>query len=91
MDDSANLGKHFDDYVDELVKSGRYETRDDVLKEATRLLELRERKQQELDAALTRGLAQAQAGLGTPIEEVAARLKAKYSAMSDDRRAKHRR
>lgn len=91
MADSANLGKHFDDYVDELVKSGRYETRDDVLKEATRLLELRERKQQELDAALARGLAQAQAGLGTPIEEVATRLKAKYAAMSDDGRAKHRR
>jgi antitoxin ParD1/3/4 len=91
MADSAHPGKPFDDYVDELVKTGRYETRDDVLKEASRLLELRERRQQELDAALARGLAQAQAGLGTPIEEVAARLKAKYAAMSDDRRAKHRR
>lgn len=91
MADSANLGKHFDDYVDELVKSGRYETRDDVLKEATRLLELRERRQRELDEALARGLAQAEAGLGTPIEEVAARLKAKYAAMSDDSRVRHRR
>jgi antitoxin ParD1/3/4 len=87
MADSANLGKHFDDYVDELVKSGRYETRDDVLKEATRLLELRERKQQELDAALARGLADVEAGRVKPIEEVAARLKAKYQATRKDRRA----
>ncbi|WJH39335.1 type II toxin-antitoxin system ParD family antitoxin [Aliirhizobium terrae] len=87
MADSANLGKHFDDYVDELVKSGRYETRDDVLKEATRLLELRERRQRELDEALARGLADVEAGRVKPIEEVAARLKAKYQAMRKDRRA----
>jgi antitoxin ParD1/3/4 len=91
MADAANLRIDFDDYVDELVKSGRYESRDDVLKEATRLLELRERRRQELDAALARGLAQAKAGLGTPIEEVAARLKAKYAAMSQDDRSQNRR
>jgi hypothetical protein len=31
MADNDNLGKHFDDYVDELVRSGRYETRNDAL------------------------------------------------------------
>lgn len=57
MADSANLGKHFDDYVDELVKSGRYETRDDVLREGLRLIEVRERRLAELDAELAQGIA----------------------------------
>jgi len=81
---SANLGKHLEDYVDELVNTGRYGSRDDVLRESMRLLENKERRKAELDAALDRGLAQAEAGLGTPIQEVAARLMAKYAAMSKD-------
>ncbi|MGK6315298.1 type II toxin-antitoxin system ParD family antitoxin [Neorhizobium sp. DT-125] len=82
---SANLGKHLEDYVDELVNTGRYETRDDVLREGLRLLQIKERRLAELDAALARGLADAEAGRVKPIEEVAARLKAKYAAMAKDR------
>jgi len=85
MAGSANLGKHLEDYVDELVNTGRYETRDDVLREGLRLLQIKERRLAELDAAIERGLADAEAGRVRPIEDVAARLKAKYAAMAKDR------
>jgi antitoxin ParD1/3/4 len=84
MASSANLGQHLESYVDELVKSGRYNSRSEVLREGVRLVEEREKRLAALDAALARGLADAEAGRVKPIEEVAARLKAKYAAMAKD-------
>lgn len=92
IDDHA-LEKTYEAAADDLVRSGRFATREDVLREGVRLVEWREHRRAERDAALARGLAQAEAGLGTPLEEVAARLKAKYRAMSEDQdkdQAKHR-
>jgi hypothetical protein len=45
----------------------------------------RARRLAALDAALARGLADADAGRGTPIEEVAAGLKAQYRKLSEER------
>ncbi len=84
MASSANLGQHLESYADELVKSGRYNSRSEVLREGVRLVEEREKRLAVLDAALARGLADAEAGRVKPIEEVAARLKAKYAAMAKD-------
>ncbi|CDN46985.1 type II toxin-antitoxin system ParD family antitoxin [Neorhizobium galegae] len=84
MASSANLGQHLESYVDELVKSGRYNSRSEVLREGVRLVEEREKRLMVLDAALARGLADVEAGRFKPIEEVAARLKAKYAAMAKD-------
>jgi antitoxin ParD1/3/4 len=85
MTDSTDLGKHLDDFVDGLVKSGRYENRDAVLKEGLELLEEREKRLSAVDAAIERGIASAEAGRVKPLEEVAARLKAKYAAMTKER------
>ena len=82
MPENADLGQDLEAYVDELVRSGLYPSRDEVLKDGVRLLKQRDTRKRDLDAALARGLAQSEAGLGTPIEEVAERLKAKYSAMA---------
>jgi len=60
MAGSANLGKHLEDYVDELVNTGRYGSRDDVLREGLRLLQIKERRLAELDAAIEHGLADAE-------------------------------
>ncbi|WP_105441189.1 type II toxin-antitoxin system ParD family antitoxin [Neorhizobium sp. T25_13] len=84
MASSANLGQHLESYVDELVKSGRYNSRSEVLREGVRLVEEREKRLMALDAALARGLADVEAGRFKPIDEVAARLKAKYAAMAKD-------
>ena len=84
MASSANLGKRLEDYVDELVKTGRYNSRSEVLREGVRLVEEREKRLAALDAALAKGLADANAGRVKPLKEVAARLRAKYSAMAKD-------
>lgn len=81
MPSSANLGSYLERYVTELVNTGRYNSRSEVLREGVRLVEEREKKLAALDAALARGLADAGAGRVTPIGDVADRLKARYRAM----------
>jgi antitoxin ParD1/3/4 len=84
---TTDLGQDLEDYVDELVKTGRYDSRDEVLREGVRLLEIKEKRKAELYAALARGLAQAEAGLGTPIEEVLAEFEARYASSIKARKA----
>lgn len=85
MASSANLGQHLEDYVSELIKNGRYQSRSEVLREGVRLLEEREKRLVALDAAIARGLADAEAGRVTPVGEVADRLAAKYRKMAKER------
>lgn len=66
----ADLGPQLETAVDELVRSGRFLTKDDVLREGVRLVELRERRLKELDEILAQGIAEIDAGLGIPAEEV---------------------
>ena len=82
MPSSANLGQHLEDYVSELVKTGRYGSRSEVLREGVRLVEEREKRLAALDAAIMRGIADAEAGRVTPVTEVRDRLVAKYQAMA---------
>ncbi|ORE88030.1 type II toxin-antitoxin system ParD family antitoxin [Aurantimonas sp. 22II-16-19i] len=83
MASSANLGQSLEDYVTSLVKSGRYNSRSEVLREGVRLVEEREKRLAVLDAAIARGLADADAGRVKPVHEVTQRLAAKYGAMAD--------
>ena len=85
MASSANLGDKLETYVADLVKTGRYNSRSEVLREGVRLVEEREKRLATLDAAIARGLADAAAGRVYPIEEVAAQLSAKYRKMAEDR------
>lgn len=84
MPSSANLGQHLEDYVSELVKTGRYGSRSEVLREGVRLIEEREKRLAALDAAIARGIADAEAGRVKPAYEVGDRLVAKYRAMAKD-------
>lgn len=76
--------KNFDETVDRLVATGRFSSREQVIREGVRLLEARERKLATLDAALARGLADAEAGRMTPAEGVFSRLERKYASMSQN-------
>ena len=82
MSDTADLGSQFEDYVTSLVTSGRYGSRSDVLREGIRLVEEREKHRDVLDAAIARGLADAEAGRVAPFDEVADRLRTKYQGMT---------
>ncbi len=85
MASSANLGPKLENYVTDLVSTGRYNSRSEVLREGVRLVEEREKRLAALDAAISRGLADADAGRVKPIEEVAERLSAKYRKMAEER------
>ena len=84
---SADLGAKLEQFVASLVGSGRYNSKSEVLREGVRLIQDREAKLAALDAAIARGIADADAGRGKPLEEVADRLKQKYRAMAADRDA----
>jgi len=83
----TKLGPQLENYVTELVRSGRYGSRSEVLREGVRLVEEREKRLTALDAAIARGLADVKAGRVHPIEETAARLTAKYQRMVKDSEA----
>ena len=83
MASSANLGKHLEDYVADLVRTGRYNSRSEVLREGVRLVEEREKRLAALDAAIARGLDDVEAGRSCPVDDVAKRLAEKYRRMAE--------
>ena len=85
MASSANLGQHLELYVSELIKTGRYQSRSEVLREGVRLIEERETRLLTLDTSIARGLADADAGRLTPVRDVANDLVAKYQKMAKER------
>ena len=89
---SITVGERFEKFVKEQVEGGRYNNASEVIRAGLRLLEteeeLRKRKLAELDAALARGIADAEAGRVHSIEEVRNFLRARYQKMADEREAK---
>ncbi|MER9233164.1 type II toxin-antitoxin system ParD family antitoxin [Mesorhizobium sp. M0622] len=79
---SADLGNRLEDVVNQLVSTGRYNSKSEVLREGVRLVEEREKRLAALDAALAKGVSDADAGRVKPAEDVLDRLEAKYKAMT---------
>lgn len=73
---SADLGETLEEYVAELVRSGRYNSKSEILREGVRLIQDRETHLAAARAGIERGLADAAAGRVTPAEEVFDRLRA---------------
>jgi antitoxin ParD1/3/4 len=82
MASSVDLGSQLEAIVAELVAKGRYNSKSEVLREGVRLIQEREAHLAALDAAIARGIADADAGRVKPVDEVFDRLKAKYQAMA---------
>lgn len=87
MPGNANLGPKLESYVSDLVETGRYQSRSEVLREGVRLVEERETRLAALDAAIARGIADAGAGKMKTAATVSARLAAKYGGSVIDRDA----
>ncbi|MEP9378281.1 type II toxin-antitoxin system ParD family antitoxin [Aquabacter sp. CN5-332] len=75
---SADLGQQLEKVVSDLVSSGRYNSKSEVLREGVRLVQEREARLAVLDRALAEGLADVAAGRVMPAEDVFNRLKSKY-------------
>ncbi len=75
MSGSANLGHRLEEYVSELVRTGRFNSRSDVLREGVRMVEEREKRLAALDAALAEGLADVEAGRVISIDEAFERVR----------------
>jgi antitoxin ParD1/3/4 len=79
---SADLGRQLESFVAELVDTGRYNSKSEVLREGVRLIHERETRLAALDASIGRGLADAEAGRTKSAEDVFDRLEAKYREMA---------
>jgi len=83
MPSSYTLGKHFEAFVQAQLASGRYGNASEVLRDALRLMEERERRLAALDAALERGIADVEAGRVYDADEVFDELEAELEALPD--------
>ena len=80
---SAELGKQLETYIQQLVEAGRYGSKSEVLREGIRLVQDRETRLAALNAAIARGLADADAGRAAPADGVFKRLQDKYRAAAE--------
>lgn len=62
---SADLGRQLESYIQQLVDTGRYGSKSEVLREGVRLVQDRETRLVALDASIMRGIADADAGLAS--------------------------
>ena len=85
MTRSISLEDRDEAFIEGQLASGRYNDPSEVVRDALRLMEERERRRAALDVELDKGLADIEAGRVKPLEEVAERLVAKYRAMADER------
>lgn len=79
MPTSVALSDHFETFVRDQVRSGRFNNASEVVRAGLRLLEDQEQRRcTELSALRAEIAAGRASGPGKPAEEVFARLKAKY-------------
>ena len=83
MASGVNLGEPLDNYVDQLVDSGRFESRTEVLREGVRLVKERETFQEYVDERVAAGIAADDADDVVDGEAFFEELLAKYAALKN--------
>lgn len=81
MPSSYTIGKHFESFVKSQLASGRYGNASEVLRDALRLMEERERRLAARDASIERGVADIKAGRVHDAEDVFDELEAELKAL----------
>ena len=89
MPSSYTLGSHYEAFIKRQLASGRNNNASEVVRDALRLMEERERRLKSLDQMIYRGIAQANAGGVYDAEEFLRELEAKQAARARTRRRKH--
>ena len=85
MPSSYTLGEHFEGFVRKQLATGRYNNASEVLRDALRLMEDRERRLAALDAAIEHGIAAADAGQVHDADAVFDELEDRYARLAEDR------
>ena len=75
---SVTLGKHFSEFIDSKIQTGRFESTSEAVRAGLRLLEVSEAKLDILRATLTEGKAQVDRGEGVEGEKFMENLLSKY-------------
>ncbi len=83
MPSSYTLGKYFETFVQAQLASGRYNNASEVLRDALRLMEERERRLSALDGAIERGVADIEAGRMHDLDDACDELDAQLAALPD--------
>ncbi|WP_252180993.1 type II toxin-antitoxin system ParD family antitoxin [Azospirillum sp. B4] len=83
MPSSYTLGRHFEEFIQSQLHSGRYNNASEVVRDGLRLLEARERRLTALDAALAEGVADIEAGRVYDLRDVCDELEAEIAALPD--------
>lgn len=84
MPSSYALGAHFESLMDDLIRSGRYNSKSEILRDGLRVIEEREsRLKTDLDALKKAVMEGVNSGPSIPAEQVFDELKARYQAMID--------
>jgi antitoxin ParD1/3/4 len=87
MPASYALGSQFERLIGKLVKSGRYNSKSEVVREGLRLLLDREQEREAKIAALREAFRQGiESGPRIPADQVFDRLEAKYRKMAAERK-----
>ncbi len=87
MPRSYALGEHFEKFIEEQLRSGRYNNASEVVRAGLRLLEDREKSAaltlEDLRQLIREGI---ESGQGKPANEVFDRLEEKFGGMADESR-----
>ncbi len=81
MPSSYSLGPHFEAFIQSQLATGRYGNASEVIRDALRQMEEREKQYAALDATLTKAIAEVEAGEFYDANEVFDELEARYAAM----------
>ena len=80
---SISLGGHFEKFVQEQIAHGRYHTASEVVQDALRLMEDREKRLTAFDTAIERGLDDIAAGRVYEADSVFDELDRELAALPD--------
>lgn len=88
--DDRNLGPDIEAFMESLVESGRYPSRDHVLREGVRLVRHREAGLARFDAEIMKGIEDVETGRTIPVDEAFDRLDAYIEELARKKKSKDR-
>jgi antitoxin ParD1/3/4 len=86
MNDQSQLGLEDEAYIEEAVRSGRYASRAEVLREGLQQLRQHEARRARFEAEVQKGIDSLDRGEGIPLEEAFAKVRASLERKRNGRK-----